>query len=92
MKDYKKWHLTYWGTCGGTTKEGKPCGATSVYGNGRCRHHGGFTSQAEIDEYLAKVRAQAKRASERFIRKHPGLAPFMEEAARIRRNRRNKTS
>lgn len=69
MRDGKTWHLTYWGVCKGKTKAGEPCGQSSVYGNGFCRHHGGVTSQAEIDSYRQRAIQKAERRAARLERR-----------------------
>lgn len=63
------WKLTYWGVCKGKTKTGKPCGQSSIYGNGYCRHHGGYTSDAEIEAYKQRIIEKTKRRHRRLMRK-----------------------
>jgi hypothetical protein len=69
--------FTYHGVCKGTTKAGKPCGQSSVYGNGLCRHHGGDTTQEEISAYCRRMREKAEKRMKKIksllcIAKWPG--------------------
>ncbi|MCF7970828.1 MAG: hypothetical protein K9L22_06650 [Methylococcaceae bacterium] len=41
--------------CGAKTRAGTPCMLNSLYGNGRCKYHGGLSTGATSKEGKAKV-------------------------------------
>jgi hypothetical protein len=40
--------------CGATTRAGTPCKRTDIYGNGRCKFHGGLSTGAKTEEGKAR--------------------------------------
>jgi len=41
--------------CGAKTRAGTPCKLNSLYGNGRCKYHGGLSTGATTEAGKAKV-------------------------------------
>ena len=41
--------------CGARTRAGTPCKLNTIYGNGRCKYHGGLSTGAKTKEGKAKV-------------------------------------
>ena len=42
-------------TCGAKTRAGTPCKLTGIYGNGRCKLHGGLSTGPKTPEGRAKM-------------------------------------
>lgn len=55
-------------TCGAKTRAGTPCKLTSLYGNGRCKFHGGLSTGPTTDEGKRRVAANLPRKA------HAGVA------------------
>ncbi|MGX5835761.1 HGGxSTG domain-containing protein [Aeromonas piscicola] len=51
--------------CGATTRAGTPCKRTDIYGNGRCKFHGGLSTGAKTEEGKARQLEGYRRWQER---------------------------
>lgn len=50
--------------CGAKTRAGTPCKRTDIYGNGRCKFHGGMSTGATTEEGKARQREGYRRWQE----------------------------
>lgn len=53
----------YLPACGARTRSGTPCRSPAVYGNGRCKAHGGASTGPRTPEGRAAARANLKRGT-----------------------------
>ncbi len=59
---------TFAGVCKGITKAGTPCRRIVVYANGRCRAHGGDSTEF-MRERLERIRQKALRRIKKWKRR-----------------------
>ena len=48
-------------TCGAKTRKGTPCKLTHLWGNGRCKFHGGMSTGPTTPEGKKKIAQNAKK-------------------------------
>ena len=47
--------------CGAKTRAGTPCKLTSIYGNARCKFHGGLSTGPKTEEGRARISAARRK-------------------------------
>lgn len=64
--------MTWSATCGAKTRAGHPCRSRVIFGNGRCKCHGGLSTGPKTSEGRMRALANLKRGAAR-AEPHEGL-------------------